>query len=29
VFTRGQRTVLVQGPALLGEARAVHDGFWV
>ena len=29
VFARGQRAVLVQGPALLEEARAVHDGFWV
>jgi hypothetical protein len=28
VFARGQRVVSVQGPALLEEARAVHDGFW-
>ncbi len=28
VFARGQRSVLVEGPALLDEARAVHDGFW-
>jgi len=28
VFARGQRSVRVEGPALLDEARAVHDGFW-
>lgn len=28
VFARGQGVVSVQGPALLEEARAVHDGFW-
>ena len=28
VFARGQRGVAVVGPALLAEARAVHEGFW-
>lgn len=28
VFARGGRTVDVAGPALVGEAAAVHDGFW-
>jgi tRNA(Arg) A34 adenosine deaminase TadA len=29
VFARGQRTVVVAGPALEDEAGAVHEGFWV
>lgn len=29
VFSRGQRPVLVAGPALEDEAGAVHEGFWV
>jgi tRNA(Arg) A34 adenosine deaminase TadA len=28
VFARGQRQVIVLGPLLTDEARAVHDGFW-
>jgi tRNA(Arg) A34 adenosine deaminase TadA len=28
VFARGQFHVEVVGPALVAEARAVHDGFW-
>jgi tRNA(Arg) A34 adenosine deaminase TadA len=28
VFARGQRTVVVAGPAIEDEARAVHEGFW-
>jgi tRNA(Arg) A34 adenosine deaminase TadA len=28
VFSRGQFHVEVVGPALIEEARAVHDGFW-
>ncbi len=28
VFARGQRTVVVEGPALEDEARAIHAGFW-
>ena len=28
VFARGQRPVVVDGPSLEAEARAVHDGFW-
>ncbi len=28
VFARGQFHVEVIGPALVDEARAVHDGFW-
>jgi len=28
VFARGQRPVAVEGPALVDDARAVHDGFW-
>jgi len=29
VFARGQRTVVVAGPALESEAREPHVGFWV
>jgi tRNA(Arg) A34 adenosine deaminase TadA len=29
VFARGQRPVVVAGPALEDEAGAVHEGFWV
>jgi tRNA(Arg) A34 adenosine deaminase TadA len=28
VFARGQRPVVVDGPALEDEARAIHAGFW-
>ena len=28
VFGRGQRPMVVEGPALVEEARAVHEGFW-
>nr|WP_246314248.1 nucleoside deaminase [Kineococcus aurantiacus] len=28
VLNAGQRVVLVAGPALAGEAAAVHEGFW-
>ena len=28
VFAAGQRPVMVKGPLLEAEARAVHDGFW-
>jgi tRNA(Arg) A34 adenosine deaminase TadA len=28
VFARGQRPIIVGGPALEDEARAVHAGFW-
>jgi hypothetical protein len=28
VFARGQRQVVVAGPALEDEAGAVHEGFW-
>ena len=28
VFARGQRPVVVAGPAAIAEARAVHAGFW-
>jgi tRNA(Arg) A34 adenosine deaminase TadA len=28
VFARGQRVLVVDGPALEAEARTVHDGFW-
>jgi tRNA(Arg) A34 adenosine deaminase TadA len=28
VFARGQRVVLVAGPALEDEAGSVHEGFW-
>jgi tRNA(Arg) A34 adenosine deaminase TadA len=28
VFSRGKRTVLVEGPLLEVEATAVHEGFW-
>jgi len=28
LLARGQRPVSVQGPALVDEALAVHDGFW-
>ena len=28
VFARGQRPVIVDGPALEDEARAIHAGFW-
>jgi tRNA(Arg) A34 adenosine deaminase TadA len=28
VFARGQRAVVVDGPALDDEARAIHAGFW-
>ncbi len=28
VFVRGQRNLVVLGPALLEEALAVHEGFW-
>ncbi|HEY1624168.1 MAG TPA: nucleoside deaminase [Streptosporangiaceae bacterium] len=28
VFARGQRSVTVEGPLLLEQARAVHEGFW-
>jgi tRNA(Arg) A34 adenosine deaminase TadA len=29
IFARGQRSVLVSGPALADEAREPHIGFWV
>jgi tRNA(Arg) A34 adenosine deaminase TadA len=29
VFARGQREVVVEGPLLVEQARAVHEGFWV
>jgi hypothetical protein len=28
VFARGGRRVEVSGPALEGQARSVHEGFW-
>jgi tRNA(Arg) A34 adenosine deaminase TadA len=28
VFARGQRTVIVEGPADIPEATSVHEGFW-
>jgi tRNA(Arg) A34 adenosine deaminase TadA len=28
VFARGQRPVIVEGPLLTEQARAVHEGFW-
>jgi tRNA(Arg) A34 adenosine deaminase TadA len=28
VFGRGQRAILVEGPLLTEQARAVHEGFW-
>ena len=28
VFARGQRPVIVEGPALQEEARQAHAGFW-
>ena len=29
VFSRGQRRITVEGPALEDEVRLVHAGFWV
>jgi tRNA(Arg) A34 adenosine deaminase TadA len=28
VFARGQRQTVVEGPLLIEQARAVHEGFW-
>lgn len=28
VFARGQRPIVISGPLLEDEARAVHEGFW-